>query len=89
MDVGYAYRADCGTRGLCGKLGKSEGTGSWTEKGAWGSYRNCGDSDMGLVFVRIVSSPSNHNPTDKASVHPGIVFQISIPYLVLAFAVIH
>ncbi len=36
---------------------------------------------MGLGFVRIVSSPSNHNPTDKASVHPGIVFQISIPYL--------
>jgi hypothetical protein len=35
---------------------------------------------MGLAFVRIVSSPSNHNPTDKASVHPGIVFQIPMPY---------
>ncbi len=27
---------------------------------------------MGLVFVRIVSSHSIHNPTDKTSVHPGI-----------------
>ncbi len=37
--------------------------------------------DMGLGFVRIVSSASNHNTTDKASVHPGIVFQISVSYL--------